>query len=152
MDLSSSKHSLFQAHRSYGNVVLNFQHAADHELGYYAQAFHKAGQALTRKPLIVILHHSMGKRDEPSGIRYLNLLHLSLLYSSEGKLLTWLPFDPAVSLRGLMCGQVEFRHWKVCWFIDHQRSGFPQFPQHREKDPSSRVHRQDGLATFSQEK
>ena len=49
MDLSSSKHSLFQAHRSYGNVVLIFQHAADHELGYYARAFHKAGQALTEQ-------------------------------------------------------------------------------------------------------
>ncbi len=51
MDLSSSKHSLFQAHRSYGNVVLNFQYAVDHELGCYAQAFHKAGQALTEQML-----------------------------------------------------------------------------------------------------
>ncbi len=43
---SGDKHSLFQASRSYGNIVLNFQHAANSEFGVYARAFHTAGRAL----------------------------------------------------------------------------------------------------------
>jgi hypothetical protein len=46
MDRSGGKNSLFQSGRSYGNIVLNFQHAADSEFGVYARAFHTAGQAL----------------------------------------------------------------------------------------------------------
>jgi hypothetical protein len=46
MDRSQDKRSLFQADRSYGNIVLNFQHAADSEFGVYARAFHTAGKAL----------------------------------------------------------------------------------------------------------
>jgi hypothetical protein len=46
MDHSESKSSLFQAGHSYGNIVLNFQHAANREFGFYARAFHEAGQAL----------------------------------------------------------------------------------------------------------
>ncbi len=46
MDRSEGKSSLFQAGHSYGNIVLNFQHAANREFGFYARAFHKAGQAL----------------------------------------------------------------------------------------------------------
>lgn len=43
---SRDKHSLFQASHSYGNIVLNFQNAANSEFGVYARAFHTAGQAL----------------------------------------------------------------------------------------------------------
>lgn len=46
MDRSEGESSLFQAGHSYGNIVLNFQHAANREFGSYAHAFHKAGQAL----------------------------------------------------------------------------------------------------------
>ncbi len=34
----SRMHSLFQAGQSYGNIVLNFQHAANTEFGVYARS------------------------------------------------------------------------------------------------------------------
>jgi hypothetical protein len=43
---SRETHPLFSSDRSYGNIVLNFQHAANSEFGIYARAFHRAGQAL----------------------------------------------------------------------------------------------------------
>ena len=46
IDRSRDKRSLFQAGRSYGNIVLNSQRTADSEFGVYAHAFHKAGKAL----------------------------------------------------------------------------------------------------------
>lgn len=46
---SHGKHSLLQPGDSYGNIVLNFQHAANGEFGFYARAFHKAGQALSEQ-------------------------------------------------------------------------------------------------------
>lgn len=51
MDSSEEKHSLFQADHSYGNIVLNFQNAANSEFGVYARAFHTAGQALFERML-----------------------------------------------------------------------------------------------------
>lgn len=46
IDRSRETHSLFRTGHSYGNIVLNFQHAANSEFGVYARAFHTAGQAL----------------------------------------------------------------------------------------------------------
>lgn len=46
IDHSRDKHSLFRSDHSYGNIVLNFQHAANSEFSVYAHAFHTAGQAL----------------------------------------------------------------------------------------------------------
>ncbi len=45
-DRPRANHSLFQAGDSYGNIVLNFQHAANREFGAYAGAFHAAGRVL----------------------------------------------------------------------------------------------------------
>ncbi len=46
IDHSRDKHPLFRSDHSYGNIVLNFQHAANSKFGVYANAFHTAGQAL----------------------------------------------------------------------------------------------------------
>ena len=68
----SRMHSLFQAGHSYGNIVLNFQHAANSEFGVYARAFHTAGQALFERmfdkssynslegcPIIFVYRHAL---------------------------------------------------------------------------------------------
>lgn len=49
MDGSPDRLSLFRASSSYGNVVLNFRHAANDEFCIYAHAFHQAGQILAEK-------------------------------------------------------------------------------------------------------
>ena len=72
MEPSPKKPSLFQASPSYGNVVLNFLHTADRELGLYAQAFHEAGQVLAERmfahggysdleacPIVFLYRHSL---------------------------------------------------------------------------------------------
>ena len=46
---SHDTHSLFRHGSSYGNIVLNFRHAAEGEFGFYARAFHEAGQALYKR-------------------------------------------------------------------------------------------------------
>src|SRR5260221_3227608 len=41
MEKAPHRLSLFQAGSSYGNIVLNFQHAAHDEFSLYARAFHQ---------------------------------------------------------------------------------------------------------------
>lgn len=49
MEEAPHRLSLFQASSSYGNIVLNFQHASNDEFSLYARAFHQAGQVLAEK-------------------------------------------------------------------------------------------------------
>ena len=71
-DSSHDTRSLFRHGSTYGNIVLNFQYAADGEFGFYASAFHEAGQALFERmfdkggyndlegcPIIFLYRHSL---------------------------------------------------------------------------------------------
>jgi hypothetical protein len=72
MEEALHRSSLFQAGSSYGNIVLNFQHAAPDEFSLYARAFHRAAQVLAEKmfdkagynsleacPLVFLYRHAL---------------------------------------------------------------------------------------------